>query len=913
MKPNRPRLPFFLLLIFLLLLTSQNSTAQNSTAPSHGGRVSGKVVDGKTQLPLEYSIVSLLNIKDSTHVKGISSNREGLFVIENIAAGNYYLKISFLGYKTIWRSLGIFADKALDAGVFKMEEGVTLREIAIQGEITAVAVKHDTTSFNTAAFKTPPDAMVEDGLKKLPGIEVDKDGNITANGKSVNKVTVDGKEFFGNDPKLAIKNIPYNAVEKINLVEDKTEQAKITGVDDGKREKVLDLKLKKDMKKGWFGSTSLAGGTRSRYMGSASINRFTETRQLNALLLTNNINQRGFSTEDAGSFGGYTTSLGDSYGLTTTHSGGLNYSDSYGKNKKTLLNSSYFAAQSTNLLQDENNIQQTQRNALFYNVNNSLNNRTDQLHRISLRLTAVLDSLTNITIQSGTPITINKSKKIENFAQSDSARALINNGFNNYSNQTSKLQTSGSVGLSRRLKHRNGTISWYGYWLYSPSVSDNNTQSESIFHQSTKPNILINREEAINENGYFVNTNLTLNRAITKDKKTFLTITPGFNTGAGNTDRNTLEYNPHNGLYELQLDSLSNYLTTSTTNTSLALGFNRTIKNIYIYLNSSFTDIVHKGNIRNNKYDEVVSKHFFGITPNLAFTYDLSPSKKLSFRFNTSNDVPTINDLFVKQNNNNPINVRLGNPDLKLGTSLNSTLSYSTSNTSRKTYSNWALSYSKALNSVTRQSYFDEETGITYVKPVNTDGIYFITANGGMSIPTNVKGLMINPIMRANRSRNTQFLNGEMNRSDRVGGGGTLKLSYDYKLKFNATISNRMNYSHVTNSSQIRGNSNIISVFNTANISYEPIKKWRIVADVNRSSYSSQSVTLFNAGLQYYAMEKGSLILEVKAFDLLNRNQNIVRYITETQIVDSRSNNLRHYFFMRLTYRVNKVGADKTN
>ncbi|HUP12534.1 MAG TPA: carboxypeptidase regulatory-like domain-containing protein, partial [Niastella sp.] len=277
-------------LFILFVLTSQFVTAQN--------RISGKVVDGMNLLPLPDATVTIINPVDSAAMGFAVVGKTGSFEIKNLKKGNYVLGVTFTGYSSFKKGLTITDPQLnidLDTIYLSLDTNM-LGSVVVQAP--PISIKKDTIEFRASSFKTKPNATVEELLKKLPGVEVDKEGNITSQGEEITKIYVDGKEFFLNDPKLATKNLSSDMVEAVQVFDDMSDQAKFTKIDDGSRKKTINIKLKKDRKKGVFGLTAASLGSSERYEASASLNAFNNQRQVSILGGANNINKLGFTNND---------------------------------------------------------------------------------------------------------------------------------------------------------------------------------------------------------------------------------------------------------------------------------------------------------------------------------------------------------------------------------------------------------------------------------------------------------------------------------------------------------------------------------------------------------------------------------------------------------------------------------------
>jgi len=282
-------------LILLLCILSSAFITQAQI----NGSVKGKLIDTTAKQLLSEATVSVMLLKDSSLVSFILSDKKGSFEITNLDAGNYLLMISYTGYENFKKPFSITTEKkTTDLGeIILQKEYKTLTGVVVTNE-APVKINGDTVSFKADAFKTKPNATTEDLLKKLPGIQVERDGTVKAQGENVQKILVDGKEFFGNDPKLATKNITADMVDQIQVFDDMSEQSKFTKIDDGSRSKTINIKLKKDKNKGDFGKIAAGGGSDGRYEGNLMFNHFRGNQRISVLAGANNTNKQAFSFND---------------------------------------------------------------------------------------------------------------------------------------------------------------------------------------------------------------------------------------------------------------------------------------------------------------------------------------------------------------------------------------------------------------------------------------------------------------------------------------------------------------------------------------------------------------------------------------------------------------------------------------
>jgi hypothetical protein len=442
------------IILILFVAVSWTATAQKFS-------IKGQLLDTLNN-PLPSATVLLLNPKDSSLVNFGVGDAQGNFELRNVTRSEHLFKVTFLGYRPHWQKVtppetGTVAD----LGKIKMEAASSeLEAIEIAADRAPVTVKRDTIEFNAGSFKTKQNAVVEDLLKKLPGVEVDNDGNITAQGEQVRRVTVDGKNFFGNDPKLATKNLPADAIDKVQVFDKKSDQTAFSGIDDGQREKTINLELKEEKRNGAFGTMMAGAGTDDRFQGRVNMNRFSKGKQLSFLGMGNNTNEQGFSMDEYMNFTGGSQRMmgggavrlefgGDNSngvplnfgnranGIMTNYAGGLNLNNQF--NTKTELNGSYFY----NYL-DHDKDQSTFRqnflpdNQSFTFHQNSRQQNSNSNHRVNLTLDHKMDSAnslkltTNVTYNETDSEVISTSENLnpDNSVQSESERLSLSSGTN---------------------------------------------------------------------------------------------------------------------------------------------------------------------------------------------------------------------------------------------------------------------------------------------------------------------------------------------------------------------------------------------------------------------------------------------------------------------------------------------------
>ncbi|MEL6988587.1 MAG: carboxypeptidase-like regulatory domain-containing protein, partial [Bacteroidota bacterium] len=355
--------------------------------------------------------VILLNKADSVLTTFALTNNAGKFKLEKVEPGKYLLQVTYLGYNPYSNEIEVL-NEDLNIGNIKMLTASNqLDEVIVKEEHIPITAKKDTIVYNADAFKTQPNDVVEDLLRKMPGIEVEQDGSIKAQGEDVEQVLVDGKEFFGKDPKVATKNLPASAIDKVEVFDQKSDQAEFSGIDDGERTKTINLELKEDAKKGTFGLAGIGYGTEDRYKGNISLNRFNKNLKYSIIGNFNNINEQGFSVDNYISFmggiggfmgGGRNSNLpisnGLSDGFVTTNAGGLNLNYNFGK--ETELNVSYFLNDIDNTVDRISTKENLFTDGSLFTQEFSDQNSKSTNHSINLRFETEFDSTSDIRIRS---------------------------------------------------------------------------------------------------------------------------------------------------------------------------------------------------------------------------------------------------------------------------------------------------------------------------------------------------------------------------------------------------------------------------------------------------------------------------------------------------------------------------------
>lgn len=936
--------PYQFALCVLIMLAHLPGYAQTKIM----GSVKGTVVDSITKDPVDLVSISIKNAADAYVVQTTSTGTDGRFSAKNIPAGKYEAWFSFIGFKSAKVAFEITTmGQVIDLGTINFSPGLDLREVIVQGERAPVTVKRDTVEYNAGSFKTQENDNTEELLKKLPGVEVDKDGKIMSGGKIVSKVLVEGKEFFGSDPKAATRNLPADAISKVQVIDDKTDNSKNTGIDDGQRDKVINLTLKEDKKRGWFGNAAAAGGSSDRYLAQLNMNHFNKDKQLSFLTLSNNVNQSGFSWDDLTNFSGgdVSNTFGSSDGsirinvnrngsadvngvfsgvgnggLIKTNSGGINFSNNYGKKKQLKLNGSYVAILSSSDVSRISDIQDPLANELIYTSQTSFGQNRSNIHRLNLGVDYKPDSLTRIQIKPGFSFTHRTTLNDQNFNSINQASAPVNSGSQYFNQENNSPAFGGQFTVNRLLTNGRGSLNLTMNGNYNSSNQDYINRSVTRYSISGVDQVRSFDQQSDQETERsFVNGSVSLVRLLNREKKINLTLRNTHQYSNDIADQLTLEYNPVSGRYETLVPSLSNNFSNKNWRNTSSAGINTTGKSLTVNVNAAVAYLGLTGRVQGNNFADI-ERSEIAFVPNASLSYRQKNGRQIYLGLTSTVNMPDVTSLQPVFNNTNPLYIRNGNPDLKMSRVVSGNVNYNFFDTKNNTYVSMYSSFSQIWDGFSNSSLVDPDSRIQTVTPVNTDGNHNFVLGLSTGKPTKIKGLRYRLNSNLSQTRSISFINTIQNQADRFSAnlGGGVGFARD---RFTADIELSSTFNTVNNSVQSLSNQEYFNFNNYLNISGEPVKKIRVFANVNQVFYRgttsnslNNSFFLLNTGIEKFFMKSRQLTLSLNLFDLLNQNSNMQRSVTSTgRIEDFRTNNLNRYAYLKLNYKLQRVGGNQTS
>jgi hypothetical protein len=880
--------------------------------------VSGRILNKKDKTPLDYASVSLKKLSaDSAIVGAVTTSTNGTFKFNGVAPGKYRLFVGFIGFKSVNRDIELSSAKPnFNFGDLLLEDtGVTLSGVEIKGETPPVVVKKDTLEISASTLKVKENAVVEDLLKKVSGVEVSKDGTVTAQGETIKKVKVDGKDFMGNDPLLATRNLPADMVDKIQIIDEMSEQSKFSGVDDGNRSKILNIVTKNGIKnKGFAGNNTIGYGTDKTYDANISVTRFNEQQRITFLGQFNNVNKQNFGGGMRGgggmrfSFGG---GGGSQPGITTTNAAGIDFGDTY--DDGTQFTGSYFFNK-TSLF--NTNITKSQ----SFIGNNVVTNNSDLVstnelinHRFNFMVDTKLDSATSIRIQPNISYSDNTGNSLTNYIRNNIAGNAV--GLQNSISKSTSPTVSNELLLRRKFLRRGRTISLSLNTNVNQSDADNTNKNPETLTDNLNNTIVKNIDQlnANDVNSFSNSARLVYTEPMSKT--TSLEFNYQNSYAHDNRKRNVFDFNTVTQRYDLVNIDYSNEFENTTWTNALGMSFNKNEKkyNWNIGLAAQYTSRAND----NISAGTLFRQEFVNLTPSGQFRYNFSNSKRLNIRYDGRTSQPSIDQIQPVRDNTNTQSVPVGNPNLKPSFSNNFRIFYNNFDFASyrslflgafitQTFNSFANTQ-RVNNDPNSPDFGKIENGYT-----NVNGNYNANMFGNLSLPL-IKGNKLNLQINGGLSsaKNTNITAGTENitRSLGLNNGYRLVSNLD-KLDLNAGISGRWDRSTYT----IGQTTNYYTFAPNIDVSYLFPGAIRLQTDITynkltgRGAANNTDYTMVNAYIsRQFFKNKGTFKFSVN--DLLNQNTGISRSATANSIVDQSYNVLKRYYMLSFTYSLTSIAG----
>lgn len=923
--------------------------------------VSGTLVSGTDQSPLSGASVRLMRDNaDSTFVAATSASRDGSFRLGGVARGKYLVSFSFLGYETLTRRVTM-ADKNINMGRVTMaESSILLQETTVVGVKTEIVVKEDTIEYNADSYRTQPNAVVEDLLKRLPGVEVDSEGKITANGKEITKILVDGEEFFSDDPKVATKNLPVNIVDKLQVIDRKSDLARLTGVDDGEDETVINLTVKKGMKNGWFGNATAGYGTDDRYSGNFMVNYFKDKNQFSILGSANNTNEMGFTDRGASRF----TRFGGRNGISTTQSIGVNFA--VGTEEKLRVGGDVFYSHSDRDSRNSSNRQYLFPDSTSYY--DEAGSSRDRGHNISgnFRLKWEIDSFSTFEFRPRFSVSFSDSESADSSATraGDAARSLVNRSLSNKLNDGTSYEMSGRLVFNHKFRsHPGRSYSASLNYQFSDTKEDGSTYTDNTYFLVPDENETIDQIYDNHQWSNSIQGRLTWTEPLGNVKNArFLTFSYNgqyrFNnadkyvydlveaTSAATTANSALmsmlrdpafkrrvveEYgslawtNP-TMLRQIVEDELqpelneeqSNRFRNNYFNQSLQVGFKQVRDNYNLDVGAMVNASMSSSEDLINPDRNIATRWVWNVAPYARIRFKMNKSRSLSFDYRARTTQPSLTQLQPVADVSNPLRIVVGNPDLAPTFTQRVNLRYSDFDQDRQRSIMAMANVQFANNSIISTTDYDSQTGGQVTTYENVNGVWSGNLMGMISMPFRNKSWYFSSMGAVRYSNTVGYNNGLYNRS------GSLSVNLSPGIRFNTDavqLELRPNYNvQIThNTVQSQNDRTIHSYGGMFNGAYYTPFGLVLNTDLTYSGTQGYSQGydsdqwLWNVSLSYQFLKNKAATITAKVYDLLHQKQNISRTINASYIEDSEYNSVTRYVMFSFTYRFTTFGSGSGN
>lgn len=864
----------------------------------------------------------------------------GTFELKNVPRGGYKLKVSFLGYSPLVIELTLF-DKPVDLGTLTLQPGAeTLTEVQVKDRVPMGTVKGDTTEFNADAYKVMKDASAEDLVKKLPTVSIEN-GKVQAQGEDVKEVLVDGKRFFGNDPTAALRNLPAEVIQSIQVFDQESEQSRFSGVSDGNTSKTINIVTRRGMSNGQFGKVYAGYGTDQRYQSGGNLNFFNGDLRLSVIGMSNNVNILNFSSEDllgvmgsggrgwrgrsgnfggaqgGRSFGGSDFLIQQSGGIATTNALGLNFSDQWGQ--KTEVTASYFFNRSSNNATSwtERQYIDTEGSGELYEENsNTLT--TNANHRFYMRLEHSIDSSNSIIFQPNLSLQFNDGNS-STTGQTTLETSLLNSTLTDYNSDLQAVNFNSSLLWRHRFSKPGRTFSINGTTAYSPQKGDEDLYSLNSYFRQGSSSDTLNQRSTLDVNSWSVSSNISYTEPVGQNSQ----VEFSYNTSwkQEESDKYTYDFLESTGNYDLLNEQLSNVFSNDYLTQRAGIGYSynkgRDL-NFTARVNYQWAKLANEQTYPDELNGEQKWK---SVLPFAMLRYNIRQGTNLRVFYRTNTNEPSVKQLQNVIDNSNPLFLSTGNPQLAQSYSHSLFVRYQSTNVEKSTvffamvggtltndYIGNATYYADSDNPIFEQLEIPRNGQLSL--PVNLDGHRNMRTFITYGLPLRLIRSNLNLNFSFNYARTPGLLNDELNFANSYSATLGASITSNISDKVDFTLSSRSNLNRVENTLQQQSNSDYLIQTSSLRLNWIIAKGFVLRSDLNHQLYEGlganfdQNYWIWNFGIgkKLFKNERGELTLSIN--DLLNQNRNISRNITESYIEDQRTNNLQQYFMLTFTYQI---------
>ncbi len=920
--------------VILALIAVSSTLISFSQSPTLKGTVTDTV---EKKNPVN-AVISVLRQKDSVLVRFARAAKDGSFSIPGLKEDKYIMMITHPYMGDYFDVVEVKAPETNLGHVYMTPKSKLLAEVLIKTG-APIRIKGDTTIYTADSFKVRPGANVEELLRKLPGIQVDKDGKITAMGERVQKVLVDGEEFFGDDPGMAVKNLRADAVKEVQVFDKKSDQAEFTGIDDGQKQKTINLKLKDDSRKGYFGKIDAAYGPQKniddRYNSNLMFNAFKGKRKISAFSLNGNTGQDGLGWQDSEKYGGENDDVSMSMdedggmmwmwrggssdeepyintenGYIVNNNAGLHFSNKW-DDKRTLAISPKFNRQQYN-----NVVSTFSQRAIGDTILNDFGTKVQDVNRQnfknSLTYDMKLDSANSIkfTLKAN----FYRTENIEDlYSESVSNTQTIKNTVSNFLQQeTEKQSVLATVMYRHKFKKPRRTLSFNADWYRLKTDGNNFLRSDNDYYQNGIVDSSVNKDQMfdIDKLTKRLTTKLTYTEPLSKT----LSLELGYELthSTGYNDRTTYNFSSSSGKYDDKVDTLSNNFDQKIVVNKPNARISYNLKKIKFNFGSGF------GFTKFDFFDvtelKEYNRNFTNIFPSASFNYSYKPNHNINFNYNGNTQQPTLNQLQPLRNNDDNNNKYIGNPDLKQSFTHAFNISHNAYNFIKDIWMYQSFNIRTTSNSITNSYTYNTADGTSITQPVNTDGNFSMGFWGGLGMKIKKANINLNFNPNFNYSRFADIINNNTSFSKTLSSGLSIWMNKTKDKKYDFSLSNSFNY----NRNKTSQNNNVNSFYTNhvnlnATVYYK--KTWSVSSEY--SFYARQKTEQFQDNLTNHiwsgrlqkTFKNNEFTAYVLVRDILKQNIGIDRSYYGNTTSETINQRLQRYFMIGFTWDFKNKGS----
>ena len=877
-------------------------------------KIEGKINDAKDKLKLHNATIMLLTAKDSILTDFTRSDEDGRFSLLQPDTGQYILIVTYPKYGEYYADILPKRDYT-DLSIGLTNSATLLQEVIVTGRIP-ITIKGDTTEYDARSFKVEKNAKVEDLLKVLPGITVDASGKITAQGKTVEKMLVDGEEFFGDDPKLVSRNIRSDMVDKIQVYEKKSDKAEKTGIDDGVRTQTINVKLKEEAKRGIFGKVDAGGGNNKFYLGQGFLNYFNQSFRVSTYLIASNTGKTGLNGQEASSIGGDGDGSGnfEGEGIPKSLNTGFLYSDKTA-NKKHSWRIDYKYSQSNVDLDRSIFTRNAARDTILISNNNTAASSDNKRHNVGLKYEFKIDSLSDLTVWAGANRRrdISSSRTISNTV--NQFDQMVNGNTRDFQNDTKSEQYNGSALYVKRFKKKGRSLTVNYFTSGSKQDGDQQLYSSLVYYRNgdSVGNTTLDQKKVIDNNTFAVGGELSYSEPLSK--KVILAFEYGINFNRNSNSVESLNKNLNTGEYDDKDDVYSNDFLYKTTKNTYNLSINyKPMEKFVVNIANRFenSDLSQL----NRADDAHLSRSFFVYNPILDLNYEIKKNRSISVIYRGTNGLPSLNQIQPLRSNLDPLNEYLGNENLKPSYTNELNLNFRSFSILTGEFYAIYINASRTNNALVQNTTIDSVGKTTFIwdnlnhntnnqisiRPMY-DGIlwkkYQLRHGGGPAISIGNNYNYVNNVL-ANAKFQTYSLSYGLQKSSTKGLDFGLEVSPGYVIQDNSIgmMEDNKGFTFSSNGE--------FKYFLPAKFVLRTDFNYRYQAPTAVYSKKFERFVL-SPGLSKKFMKDEKLEATFMVNDILNQNIGFERNQNGTLLTERRFNTIGRYYMVKLSWEINKM------